>query len=111
MPTRDSATMRRVFTRELLHGLNVVWPVLSALLLTTVALGLAIGVLEGWGVADALYFTFVSGLTIGYGDLVPGGLLTRVMAVGISICGILLTALVAALAVRALNVNAGGGAD
>ena len=42
MPTRDSATMRRVFTRELLHGLNVVWPVLSALLLTTVALGLGL---------------------------------------------------------------------
>jgi hypothetical protein len=44
----------------------------------------------------------VSGLTIGYGDLAPKFLLTRVLAIVIGICGVLLTALLAAIAVRAL---------
>jgi voltage-gated potassium channel len=29
-----------------------------------------IGFIEGWSVSDAIYFTFVTGLTIGYGDIV-----------------------------------------
>ena len=37
---------------------------------------------------DAAYFTFVTGLTIGYGDLVPVRMLARVIAVAIGSCGI-----------------------
>lgn len=37
------------------------------LLITIVALGLAIGLLEGWSVQESIYFSFVTGLTIGYG--------------------------------------------
>jgi Ion channel len=52
-----------------------------------------------------IYFSFVSGLTIGYGDLVPGRLFTRVLAILIGLSGILGTALVAAIAVKALNAT------
>jgi hypothetical protein len=97
--------MRREFARGLSAGLRVVWPVISALLLLIMALGLVIGRIEGWSVHESLYFAFVSGLTIGYGDFAPKGLLTRVLAIGIGVCGILLTALVAAIAVKALNTQ------
>ena len=100
----DSRTMRRNFAAGLLVGLRVVWPVLSALLGTIVALGVVIGLIEGWSVQESIYFAFVSGLTIGYGDLAPKTLLTRVLAILIGACGVLLTALVAAVAVRALTV-------
>jgi hypothetical protein len=50
-----------------------------------------------------MYFAFVSGLTIGYGDLVPKTLLSRTLAIGIGFTGILLTGLVAAVAVHALT--------
>ena len=97
--------MRRAFAIELLTGLKVIWPILSGLLATIVALGLVIGLIEGWSVQESIYFAFVSGLTIGYGDLAPKTLVTRALAILIGICGILLTALVAAIAVKALNTS------
>lgn len=67
------------------------------------ALGVLIGYLEDWPLGNAAYFTFVTGLTIGYGDLVPSHLLTRFLAVMIGFIGILLTGLVAAVGVQALR--------
>lgn len=92
----------------LVTGLQVVWPILSALLGLIVALGFAVGLLEGWSVQESIYFSFVTGLTIGYGDLAPKTLLTRTLAILIGVCGILLTALVAAVAVKALTAARGG---
>jgi hypothetical protein len=99
----DARTLRRNFAAGLLAGLRVVWPILSGLLLLIVALGLIVGLLEGWSVHESIYFAFVSGLTIGYGDLAPKSLLTRALAIAIGVCGVLVTALVAAIAVKALT--------
>jgi hypothetical protein len=98
-----AGTMRRKFLADLLDGLRVVWPVLSGLLLWMAVLGVAVGVLEGWRLSDSLYFAFVTGLTIGYGDLVPKHPMSRTLAIVIGFTGILLTGLVAAIAVRALE--------
>jgi len=99
----ESRKMRRNFVAGLLTGLRVVWPILSVLLGLIVALGLVVGLLEGWSIHESIYFAFVSGLTIGYGDLAPKLLLTRVLAIVIGACGVLWTALVAAIAVKALT--------
>ncbi len=104
----DSRTLRRHFVAGLLTGLRVVWPILSVLLGLIIALGLVIGLVEGWSVHESIYFAFVSGLTIGYGDLAPKLLLTRVLAILIGVCGVLVTALVAAIAVKALTATTGG---
>lgn len=103
----DSRAMRRSFLRGLFTGLRVVWPIVSALLFLIVGLGIVIGMREGWSLMDSIYFAFVSGLTIGYGDLAPKTSLTRVLAIGIGLCGVLLTALVAAVAVKALTSATG----
>jgi hypothetical protein len=95
--------LRRNFLAGLLFGLRVVWPILSVLLGLIIALGLVVGLLEGWSVQDSIYFAFVSGLTIGYGDLAPTSLLTRALAILIGVCGVLMTALLAAIAVKALT--------
>jgi hypothetical protein len=107
----DARTLRREFLTGLLAGLGVVWPILSALLALIVGLGVVVGLVEGWSVQDSIYFSFVSGLTIGYGDLAPKTLLTRALAVAIGICGVLVTALVAAIAVKALASVTDSGAD
>jgi hypothetical protein len=59
-------------------------------------------------VQDSVYFAFVSGLTIGYGDLAPKLLLTRALAIAIGVCGVLFTALLAAIAVKALTTTTDG---
>jgi len=101
--------MRRGFTAGLLAGLRVVWPILSGLLGGIAVLGVAVGLIEGWRIQDSLYFSFVTGLTIGYGDLVPKTLVSRALAVLIGLCGVLVTALVAAVAVKALTAIGGDG--
>lgn len=103
----DSRTLRRNFVAGLFIGLRIVWPILSVLLGLIVALGLVVGLIEGWSLHESIYFAFVSGLTIGYGDLAPKSLLTRVLAILIGVCGVLVTALVAAVAVKALTAATG----
>ena len=74
-----------------------------ALLGLVITAGLVVGFIEDWPVQDSIYFAFVSGLTIGYGDLAPKSLFGRVFAITIGVCGVLVTALVAAIAVKALT--------
>src|SRR5829696_6719170 len=97
-----SRSLRREFVVGLFTGLRVVWPILSALLGLIVVLGLVAGTIESWSVHESIYFAFVSGLTIGYGDLAPKSLLARMLAILIGVCGVLFTALLAAVAVKAL---------
>ena len=89
----DARAVRHRFVSGLVTGLRVVWPILSALLAAIVGLGLIVGMREGWSVQDSIYFAFVSGLTIGYGDLAPKELLSRALSVCIGALGILVTAL------------------
>jgi hypothetical protein len=95
--------MRRLFMRGLGHGLHIVWPVLSAILLWQLAFGLLVTWHERWPIGDGLYFTFITGLTIGYGDLVPKQPLSRFLAIVIGSSGTVLTGLIAAIAVQALQ--------
>ena len=68
-------------------------------------MGLLIGFVEGWSLGDAVYFTFITGLTIGYGDLVPRQALSRVLAIGIGLSGLFVTGLIAAIAVQAIRAT------
>ena len=104
----DSRTLRRNFVAGMFTGLQVVWPILSVLLGLIIVLGLVVGMIESWSVQESIYFAFVSGLTIGYGDLAPKSLLARVLAIAIGVCGVLFTALVAAIAVKALTTATDG---
>ena len=100
-----SKQMRRVFFVALVRQLGVVWPILSVILSVMVGSGLAIWRIENWRLDEALYFTFVTGLTIGYGDFTPKHVSARVLALVIGFAGIVLTGLIAAVTVMALNAT------
>jgi hypothetical protein len=54
-------------------------------------------------IGDAIYFAFVTGLTIGYGDIVAHSVAGRVICVFIGFVGILFTGLIVATAVHAVR--------
>ena len=100
-PTRRA--IQRQFLHALGHYLHVVWPVLFGILAWQLGLGFLIAWIERWSFGDGVYFTFVTGLTIGYGDLVPHQPLSRFLAIMVGLLGTVLTGLIAAIAVRALQ--------
>lgn len=95
--------MRRLFFAALFNQIRILWPIFSGVLIVMLGAGSIIGWIEGWGIGESVYFTFVTGLTIGYGDLAPKDTIARILIVPIGLCGIVLTGLVAAVSVQALD--------
>lgn len=95
-----------MFSHFTYHFFQIVWrikTVILALIALIVAGAGAITLFEKMSFADTLYFAFVTGLTIGYGDIVmktPGG---RLIALMIGLVGILFTGLLVAILVYAVR--------
>jgi voltage-gated potassium channel len=85
---------------------KVIWSLRSILLaqfVLLVASAMIIAGVENIPVDDAVYFAFITGLTIGYGDIVPITLAGRIACVFIGLVGVTFTGIIvgiAALAVR-----------
>ena len=97
--------LRRHFLVELVRQVRVIWPILSGIFVLMAGCGIVIGRLENWRMGESLYFTFVTGLTIGYGDLTPKTLVGRLLAMVVGFAGIVVTGLVAAVSVQALRAT------
>jgi uncharacterized membrane protein len=91
------------FNRKFFHAFSKIRGIVFALLGWVVINAGAIAYFEQIPFADALYFSFVTGLTIGYGDISPVTHAGRVFAVLTGFVGILMTGLIAAIAVYALK--------
>ena len=95
-----------MLTRFIYHFFNAIWRVkvvILALIALVVSGAVVLAYLEEFAFADTLYFAFVTGLTIGYGDIVmktPGG---RLIALMIGLVGILFTGLLVAVLVYAVR--------
>ena len=97
--------MRVRFIVEFGRGLVIVWPVLSAIVFVMIVLGFCSARLEHWPFGDGLYFALIPGFTVGYGDFVPHQPLVRACAVLLAFLGIIMTAIIAAVAVKALGAT------
>ncbi len=76
-------------------------PVLVLLLALMVGLAILIGRGEGWSLSDSIYFGFITGTTVGYGDLRPQRGAGKAMAVVIAYIGLIQIGIIVALAVHA----------
>jgi uncharacterized membrane protein len=95
-----------MFIRFNIEFWRTIWhmsPVNLALLALIVINSWAISYVEKLPFGDALYFAFITGLTIGYGDIVVKTPVGRILAVLIGFIGVLFSGLVIAVAVRALR--------
>ncbi|MDR3405399.1 MAG: potassium channel family protein [Chthoniobacter sp.] len=92
------------FAVEFGRSLLIVWPILSGVILLMIALGFFCARVEHWSFGDGLYFALITGFTVGYGDFVPHHPLARACAVCLAFLGIIMTAIIAAAAVKALGI-------
>ncbi|MEA2080591.1 MAG: potassium channel family protein [Pseudomonadota bacterium] len=93
-----------MFFRFTFHFWQTVWQ-FKALFIGLIALVVSgaflIAHFEQLPFDHALYFSFITGLTIGYGDIVPTTPFGRLTAVLLGVVGIMFTGMVVAAAVRA----------
>lgn len=82
----------------MLIALAPIWGVLAIIIST---LGISIGILEGIGWEEGLYFGWVTGTTVGYGDIAPTRPLTKLLSIVIGIIGITNTGIIVTIAVTA----------
>ena len=80
--------------------LQAVFLALSALIL---GIAVVIRHLEKMPFGESLYFSFVTGLTIGYGDIVVKTPFARLLAVLLGLIGIIFTGIMVAAALRAVE--------
>src|SRR3989344_7706033 len=100
-PTHPSH-IRREFYKAVVYCRRIVWPIFSTMLVVIVTCGLIISYLEGWDAFDGIYFGFVTGLTIGYGELVPKLPMSRILAILLGFNGVPPTPLFSAIRGRAV---------
>jgi voltage-gated potassium channel len=94
----DFAIFLRYFAKYLFYVRHLI----LALLVHIVLGGVLISYLEGLHVGESIYFSFITGLTIGYGDIEPVTTGGRVVSVWIGMIGMLFTGMTVAVATRAL---------
>lgn len=80
--------------------------VFVALLLCLLLGAVLIWRFEDLSFGDSVYFTMITGLTIGYGDITPETPLGKLTSICIGLIGVVVVGLTIAIATRALNETA-----
>lgn len=81
--------------------LKITAPIWLLFIVLVVALGQIAGRIERWPPLSALYWSFVTATTVGYGDIRPVSRRARVLAVVIALCGLVVFGVIVAIAVQA----------
>ena len=89
------------FLRLFLQGLYFIAPLLLIIFFIIVLIGQIVGRYEAWSKFDAFYWSFVTAITVGYGDFHPCKRLSKGLAVLTALVGIVFTGLIVAVALHA----------
>ncbi|MEN8190792.1 MAG: potassium channel family protein [Thermodesulfobacteriota bacterium] len=95
------------FMQLLTQAVLLLLPLLCFLCLAFIILGQLVGRFEGWSRADALYWSFITATTVGYGDISPQKNSSRFLAVVIAIVGFMFTGIFVAATVHTATVALG----
>ncbi|WP_299872553.1 potassium channel family protein [uncultured Cocleimonas sp.] len=88
------------FLYKFFWAVVLTFPTLILFSIVIAVLGLVVGKKEGWTNFDAIYWAFITALTVGYGDLRPTKKSSRIFALLISVIGIMLFGIVVAITVN-----------
>jgi voltage-gated potassium channel len=96
-------TLFLTFSRYFLQYTWFIRHVLAIVIVLVIVGALIISRVEGMSLGGAIYFAFITGFTIGYGDITPITIIGRVTSVFIGLTGIVFTGLVVAVSTKALH--------
>jgi hypothetical protein len=88
----------RTFFRYAMH----IREALVSLMMLIAFGGVVFSRLEDLRLGDAIYFAFITGLSIGYGDIIPKSTAGQIVSVAIGFIGVLFMGLSVAVATRAV---------
>jgi len=91
------------FMKTFLYGLYFTAPLLLLIVLITIFLGQIVGHIESWKRFDALYWSFITATTVGYGDIRPSYRTSKILSVLIALTGLIFTGIIVAIAVRSAS--------
>lgn len=81
------------------------FPIWGGIVILISLLGLIIaGLEEELSLSSGLYFAWVTGTMVGYGDITPTVGMTRFLAIIVSIMGIMFTGIIVAIAISAAKI-------
>ena len=95
------------FARALIVLLRKSFPIWAGISLFITVGGFLLAWLEGLPIGVGLYFAWVTGTTVGYGDLTPTSAPARLVAIVVALFGILFTGFIVALALEAAKLSIG----
>jgi len=67
-------------------------------------LGQLVGRIEKWSHFDALYWSFITATTVGYGDFRPLKKISRILSVLIAFVGVMFTGILIAVTLNAASI-------
>jgi voltage-gated potassium channel len=103
-------TLRR-FLAYFRHGLRVIWSVLLMQMVFLVLAAFVLTQVEPLEFGESLYFTFITALAVGYGDISPTSDIGRITCVLIGVVGLIYNGLLVGIAVYATGKAAKHGED
>ena len=102
-------TFMQIKTRVLFKNLGIVyWHILGVVVWLQAGIfagGFGVVYLDDKSIGDALYLALITAMTVGYGDQAPESGLSKLIAIGIGFIGVVLTGVVVAALLKALEMT------
>ena len=87
------------FIQFFINGIYLAMPLLLFFLSLVTVLGQVVGRIEGWTKFNSFYWSFITALTVGYGDIRPLNRSSKLLSILIALIGIMFTGIIVAITV------------
>lgn len=92
------------FVQLFFWSIYLVAPLLALLGILIILLGQIVCSIEKWRRFDALYWSFITATTLGYGDIRPLKKLSKMLSIAIALVGLMFTGIIIAVTLNTATI-------